>query len=509
MLKPSLIICGGGLVENSLAVHFGKISPLFLPLMNKPLIEYQLMFSKLNSFENTFILIPEDEISRLELLQIDKENPKIHFHPVDPNLDLIQALKNVVDKNNLVKVCVLLGDTLYDEKIPIVEEDFVSINETFLDFNWNRINSEDIASGLFYFKDISKFFTSHKNKSFKQTLTFYLENYRPKYIRTKSWLDFGHFSTYIKSKFNYTAERSFNQIYNTTSSYLIKQSSNSNKIIGEYLWFSSFPEDFNRGTTPIVKNLKISNNSASYQISKVFLPNLAEVYLYGNITVGHFANIFQALQGTLNGFLEKKSENPEKDSFRFLQEIETKTKQRIALIDIDIKQEISLNGNFKTTIEAMLKEIRFTSSDIIYENSFYHGDLCLSNMFYDVNANQLILIDPRGVDFSGQINPFGNIIYDQAKFYHSIVGQYDNIISGMYSLDTSRPNEYTFRFIDINRTKHIAFYRKEIQAIERTLLKINIHLFLSMIPLHSDSEERQNAFLANSLRLFKIFRDEF
>lgn len=509
MLKPSLIICGGGLVENSLAVHFGRISPLFLPLKNKPLIKYQLMFSKLNSFENTFILIPDDEIPRLELLQIDKENSKINFHPVDPNLDLIQALKNVVDKNNLVKVCVLLGDTLYDEKIPMAEEDLVSINETFLDFNWNRVNSDDIASGLFYFKDISKFLTSQKTKNFKQALSFYLENYKPKYIRTKSWLDFGHFSTYIKSKFNYTAERSFNQIYNTTSSHLVKQSLNSNKIIGEYLWFNSFPDDFDSCTTPIVKNLKICNNSASYQISKVFLPNLAEVYLYGNISVGHFANIFKAFQSTLHGFLENTSENSEKDSFQFLQEIETKTKKRIALLDIDPKQEISLNQNFRTTIETILKEISFTSSDIVYENSFYHGDLCLSNMFYDLNSNQLILIDPRGVDFSGQINPFGNIIYDQAKFYHSIVGQYDSIIAGMYFLDTSRPNEYTFRLIDVNRAKHIEFYRKEIQAIEKILLKINIHLFLSMIPLHSDSKERQKAFLANSLRLFKMFRDEF
>lgn len=509
MLRPSLIICGGGLVENSLAVHFGKISPLFLPLKNKPLIEYQLMFSKLNSFENTFILIPEEEVHRLRILNIDKNNLKIHFHPVNAKIDLITALKSVTEKNNIEQACILLGDTLFNEEIPITDEDFLSINETFLDFNWNRINDKDIASGLFYFNDISNFFKMKKNGNFKEVLSLYLEKVKPGYIRTKSWLDFGHFSTYIKSKFNYTAERSFNQIYNTSFSYLIKESSNSNKIIGEYLWFKSFSEDFNGGSIPIVKNLRILNNSASYQISKVFLPNLAEVYLYGQISVGHFANILQAFQKTLQSFLIKKSEKTDKDSFLFLQAIERKTRQRIDSIDMDINQEISLNRDFKITIKELLEEIKFTSADIVYENSFYHGDLCLSNMFYDVNANQLVLIDPRGIDFTGQINPFGNIIYDQAKLYHSIVGQYDAIIAGLYSLDTSTPHDYTFNLIDIDRSKHIAFYRKEIQSIERILLKINIHLFLSMIPLHSDSKDRQNAFLANSLRLFKMYRHEY
>lgn len=507
MHKSSLIICGGGLVENSLAVHFGKISPLFLPLKNKPLIKYQLMFSKLNSFENTFILIPEEEIHRIDLLKIDSNNPKIHFHPVNSNIDLIVALKSVVEKNNLTQVCILLGDTFFDEEITITDGDFVSINETFLDYNWNRVNDKDIASGLFYFNNISNFLSTNKNRNFKEALTIYLKNYKPNYIRTKSWLDFGHFSTYIKSKHNYTAERTFNKIYNTNFNHLIKKSSTTNKIIGEYLWFKFFPEELIGSTIPIVQNLKVFDNTASYQISKVFLPNLAEVYLYGNISLGHFANIIEAFKSTLQSFQRKKSENPKKDTSLFLKEIENKTEQRISSIDINIRQEISLNSNFKTNIETILKDIKFKSSDIVYENSLYHGDLCLSNTFYDVNTNQLILIDPRGIDFNGQINPFGNIIYDQAKLYHSIVGQYDSIIAGMYFLDTSTPYNYIFDLIDINRSEHIKFYRKGIQSIEKTLLKINIHLFLSMIPLHSDSKKRQNAFLANSLRLYKMYKD--
>jgi hypothetical protein len=34
------------------------------------------------------------------------------------------------------------------------------------------------------------------------------------------------------------------------------------------------------------------------------------------------------------------------------------------------------------------------------------------------------------------------------------------------------------------------------------IIAIVVHLFLSMLPLHSDRPDRQRAFLANALRLF-------
>ena len=43
---------------------------------------------------------------------------------------------------------------------------------------------------------------------------------------------------------------------------------------------------------------------------------------------------------------------------------------------------------------------------------------------------------------------------------------------------------------------------------ELKVYPILIHLFLSMLPLHNDYPERQNAMLANALRLYLEFKKE-
>ena len=43
---------------------------------------------------------------------------------------------------------------------------------------------------------------------------------------------------------------------------------------------------------------------------------------------------------------------------------------------------------------------------------------------------------------------------------------------------------------------------------EKEILAITVHLFLSMLPLHSDNSKRQDAFIANALRLFRLLRED-
>jgi len=42
---------------------------------------------------------------------------------------------------------------------------------------------------------------------------------------------------------------------------------------------------------------------------------------------------------------------------------------------------------------------------------------------------------------------------------------------------------------------------------EKEILAITIHLFLSMLPLHSDRPERQRAFIGNAIRLYKLLKE--
>ena len=54
---------------------------------------------------------------------------------------------------------------------------------------------------------------------------------------------------------------------------------------------------------------------------------------------------------------------------------------------------------------------------------FLHGDNTFSNMMLDDETMSPVLIDPRG--YFGYTEMYGDVVYDWAKLYYSIVGNYD------------------------------------------------------------------------------------
>lgn len=96
-----------------------------------------------------------------------------------------------------------------------------------------------------------------------------------------------------------------------------------------------------------------------------------------------------------------------------------------------------------------------------------------------------------------------------AKLNHSVSGLYDLIIAGQFSINYDyENNSIDFELYDENYKCIIDAYNKifsNSQAFSYSSLEITcitIHLFLSMLPLHSDSKVRQEAFIANAYRLF-------
>jgi len=127
------------------------------------------------------------------------------------------------------------------------------------------------------------------------------------------------------------------------------------------------------------------------------------------------------------------------------------------------------------------------------DNCLIHGDLCFSNILYDVANNKYRIIDPRG-RWGNTI--FGDIKYDLAKLRHSIVGGYDSINNGLFSI------EYKNNLLKINTLKSVQHQKisndfdlwvsknwnlEQIKMIEGLL-------FISMLPLHNDNLKKQLAF---------------
>jgi hypothetical protein len=501
MENNNIIICSGGFVNESLRLYFGKIPPSLLPIRNKILLNYQLQLIE-SKFKTIIINLPIS-FENDERLASLKSDDNLLFFFSDENEDLKESLGKIALEFNLSSASLLMGDTLFNEELPNDLSKFsVSVANSEIDYSWTFTNDNLVMTGFFYIPDLIFFLTKIEDAStFKSLLIKYSEIIEPEKIKLDSWIDLGHFHTYITNKFNYTTERVFNTLKNSTSDFIEKSSVKINKIIGEYLWFESVPSEI-KGIIPKVIALENNGITASYKIEKVYLPTISEIYVFGKLSQNRFSAIVNKCEEVLNYFkLQSLNDLKTED---FYNDIIQKTSRRLNDSNLDLNK-IYEYEDLKLSISDIVSSINFDDVDNKFPMSFYHGDFCFSNMFFDLHTNQIKLIDPRGLNFSNSISQVGNVIYDYAKMYHSIVGLYDYIITDQYEVSISNKGLIKFKIYNSANSNFVDYIRHRWKVLDSTLLKINIHLFLSMIPLHSESPKRQEAFIANSIRLFKSY----
>jgi hypothetical protein len=110
-----------------------------------------------------------------------------------------------------------------------------------------------------------------------------------------------------------------------------------------------------------------------------------------------------------------------------------------------------------------------------------------------LNHSTCKVIDPRGTWGDSE---YGDIKYDVAKLRHSIVGGYDAIINGLFSIehkngleinvDVFKPENYEKVSNDFDNYVRSKWNLNQIKMIEGLL-------FVSMLPLHQDSFDKQLA----------------
>ena len=136
-----------------------------------------------------------------------------------------------------------------------------------------------------------------------------------------------------------------------------------------------------------------------------------------------------------------------------------------------------------------------------------HGDLHLANMLISSSGDGIKLVDPRGK--FGRHVIHGDSRYDMAKLMHSMEGGYDLMIEDAFRVKydaQQRSIRYRMDRWSRNRTAEWAFAQVFGEAISRdrkTLTVIEALLFLSMIPLHTESQQRQLVMLARGYELME------
>lgn len=121
------------------------------------------------------------------------------------------------------------------------------------------------------------------------------------------------------------------------------------------------------------------------------------------------------------------SETVPADSFSLKEAYYNKTMDRLSKIEDMVpfarEREIVVNGRTCRNIYYYKRELEKKLEQLSTERfSFIHGDCTFSNMMLREDGTP-VLIDPRG--YFGHTELYGDVRYDWAKMYYSVVGNYD------------------------------------------------------------------------------------
>ncbi|ARR49856.1 capsular biosynthesis protein [Photobacterium damselae subsp. damselae] len=518
------LIMSSAYIGSELQSEFGLLPPSFLPLGNRRLFVHQN--SIIPSNVKKYISIPETyKLSKIDHQWLTDNKIKVLVTPDGLSLGgaVVAALNLVVDSFNS-PLHILFGDT-YLSELPL-GNDIVAIAETDNSYNWAKINNESssqwlttsvdglsisdkVVCGYFNFSQprqlISNITQGHWD--FLEGLRLYNEKVGLTSKITDCWLDFGHINTYYRSKAKFTTQRAFNELV-ITPEWIEKSSVNNLKIKAEANWFTKLPSEM-RNYIPQFMGTKESSDKFSYRLEYLHHTALNELYVFSELPTIVWNNIFDSCFSFLQSCQQNHAPNNEITSSideLFGEKTMLRLKEYCTSKNISIEDEWIFDGEL-ISIETILDSSTKWLPREAIPPTVMHGDFCFSNILYDFRTNRIKTIDPRGINYQNTYTIFGDIRYDLAKLSHSILGMYDWIIAGNYSVDiTGNCIKLDIDIQDKQQEVQALFIeqvKRKFNLTKNNLYAMQIQLFLSMLPLHSDDSQRQDALFANAFRLYK------
>ena len=335
-------------------------------------------------------------------------------------------------------------------------------------------------------------------------------------IKHEKWYDAGHSTTYFDTKISSFSSRFFNDIkYHHKRNSIIKISQDSIKLKKEINYYKNIPFDL-RIFFPLLLN-KEEEKKTSLELEYLPFPNLAEIFLFRKITANRWENIVNTLFNIYCEFyLNNKSEKFLYDSSHLYSE---KLSHRIKILNelLDnlnskllkkiINKGIKVNNNILPSLNSTNIKLQKELKKIEKQRplAFGHGDLCFNNILIEPISGSIKLIDPKadsiGNNKIGYVDPF----YDLAKLNHSFSCFYDSIVNNMFSISYIN-NQYELKIYKTFNYEVANFYFQKIfldNLIDKEVLRIlTSNLFLSMLPLHKDDEQKMVALSIIGLSLF-------
>lgn len=324
----------------------------------------------------------------------------------------------------------------------------------------------------------------------------------------------GTFEVFM-SDFNLIS-RSFNSV-TVEGNKLTKKSTYTSKFNDEINWMNSIPEEL-KVYIPKIYDYHISKENKNNDLSYITMEYLNEksfdqIYLNKKLTETDVNNFFRQVVDFINKSRKYHPVSTEEKIKQYLYDMYyLKTVERWNEIKDDPKfssfynNDIFINNKKYKPVSYYLSKLEKTLNDYDLldgkrQFSIIHGDLCFNNIIF--KDNKMYVIDPRGS--FGEKWIYGDTLYEIAKISHSISG-YDTLINNLYKLEW---NENNINYHFTNNLNQSLFKEKFEKLINKKFLPriylIESLLFLSMIPLHSESYEHQLIMLSLALEKLDAF----
>ncbi len=519
----------------------------FIPIHGEPSISYVLKNEI--SKQNKHIVVVEDKnikliefikrfYSNVSLIKVNRVEIIDKFGDFNILTSLYMGICNIKYDQ---RIKIVMGDTICQYKMSDHDNFIVVSEEVFSSERWALVEEEDGILQTIYDKmpdvelakkkifagvmEISSVFCIKKCiedlindgassiadliKSYNMINAIYCHE-------CSFWCDFGHRSGLIKATDFFYNSRYFNSLTTRPELSLIcKSSENIQKLQDEHDWYKNIPNEI-LFLVPRTFPLVSYDNYARLDMELYGYPTLSELFIFGNLKIEEWILILERLFKTIKILQSYKGHLSRNEYYELYinktwKRYEDLKSQDICWDEIISYNSLIINGKTYKNINEQKKSINRHLNNIIKNatTTIMHGDYCLSNILFDINTSIIKLIDPRGRIISKTI--YGDARYDIAKLRHSIVGLYDFIVHGYFDIDHNG-NEFTY-FIDKPNFYNDLILKFdefiEINLFNITQIKlIEAILFLSMIPLHCDSVDRQKIFYCIAVQKLNDIMEE-
>jgi hypothetical protein len=553
-MNKIVILPSAKLVPLELQNEFGVIPTAMIPLDSRPALHYVAEYYQKIGFQ--LLVAAHESVEQIVNYCSHYHELAIKVFNVGETTSIGETLFNTLDKlteqtdelivnfadtsiaEDLLEgnvVCFSLQDDSFRWTTFQLDNDRMeTINE-----RWTSKNShtpQNVFIGIFRIIDVSDFFTLLKEtlSSPKEGIDpFYvaiqryfnnLQSNRKTFQEVHNWRDFGHLDTYYATKKELTLNcRHFNDVHVDPRRGIIRKTSkNTQKLIDEIRWYLRLPVGL-QFMAPRIFKYDLSYSDPSVEMEFYGYPALNDMYLFGNHDIGAWNQIFMAVEQIIQDMKTYRLNPEDKNNIQASMEnmYQGKTIARLERVINDPsfasynKETLLINGRECFGIKKVLRILPelLETSKIYRQKSFsiIHGDLCLSNILYDQRNRLVRLIDPRG-NF-GSFDIYGDPKYDIAKLCHSLEGDYDFLVNGLFDLKWE--SEDLFFQIHHQERHYVIkdlFHQWVTKNWRRSYPQIKLIeslLFLSMVPLHADRPRSQQALLARGLELFTEISEKF